>query len=400
MRHDGGMVIPPFEVLRPEQLRRRTSIKWQYYGPDVLPVWVAEMDVVPAPEVVEAVTEAVRTGDTGYPNFGTTYKEALAEFAQTRWDWKPDPADMALCADVMTGIRVLIERFAPPRGAVVIPSPVYPPFAGFSREAGRKVVAVALTDEGRLDVVAIDEALAANPTDAASRRTVLLLCSPHNPTGVVHTATELAAVAESAQRHGALVIVDEVHAPLVPQGATFVPWFAVADHGFVVTSAAKAFNLAGLKAGLIVAGPASRTQLRRLPDSVAYGGSHLGVIAHAAAYRADRAWLDAVNANIATNRALLGELLHDRLPAVGYRIPAATYLAWLDLRGVGLGQDPAEVLLKHGRVALQAGRPFGRGGVGHARVNLACSREVLTEVVDRMATAVAAHAQPTGADGA
>ena len=85
---------------------------------------------------------------------------------------------------------------------------------------------------------------------------------------------------------------------------------------------------------------------------------------------------------------------------MGYRIPAATYLAWLDLRGVGLGQDPAEVLLEHGRVALQAGRPFGRGGVGHARVNLACSREVLTEVVDRMATAVAAHAQPTGADGA
>ena len=88
------MVIPPFEVLRPEQLRRRTSIKWQYYGPDVLPVWVAEMDVLLAPEVVEALTEAVRAGDTGYPNFGTTYKEAFSEFAPTRWGWAPDPADM------------------------------------------------------------------------------------------------------------------------------------------------------------------------------------------------------------------------------------------------------------------------------------------------------------------
>jgi cystathionine beta-lyase len=390
------VVTPPFEVLRPEQLRRRTSIKWQYYGPDVLPVWVAEMDVLLAPEVVEALTAAVRAGDTGYPNFGTTYKEAFAEFAHLRWGWAPDPADMGLCADVMTGIRVLVERFSPPRGGVVIPSPVYPPFAIFTREAGRKVVTVALTADGRLDLAAIDDALAANRTDAASRRTVLLLCSPHNPTGVVHTAAELAAVSESAQRHGALVIVDEVHAPLVPTGATFVPWFSVADHGFVVTSAAKAYNLAGLKAGLIVAGPASRASLKRLPDSVAYGGSHLGVIGHAAAYRSDPSWLDAVNANIATNRVLLAELLAERLPAVGYRPPEGTYLAWLDLRGVGLGQDPAEVLLERGRVALHAGRQFGRGGVGHARLNVACSQEVLTEAVDRIAAAVADNPQPTG----
>jgi cystathionine beta-lyase len=393
------MGIPPFEVLRPEQLRRRTSLKWQHYGPDVLPVWVAEMDVLPAPEVVEALTAAIRTGDTGYHNFGTTYKQALAEFAQARWAWSPDPADMALCADVMTGIRVLIERFAPPRGHVVIPSPVYPPFTGFTRELGRRVVVVELTPDGRLDLPAIDAALAANRTEAASRRTVLLLCSPHNPTGVVHTAAELAAVADSAQRHGALVIVDEVHGPLVPPGATFVPWFAVADHGFVVTSAAKAFNLAGLKAGLIVGPPQGRALLKRLPDSVAYGGSHLGVVGHAAAFRADGSWLDAVNANIVANRGLLGTLLAERLPEVRYREPEATYLAWLDLRGTGLGPDPAVILLEHGRVALQAGRPFGRGGIGHARLNLACSQEVLTAAVDRMAVAAAAHRQQAGRAG-
>ena len=305
----GLMVTPPFEVLRPEALRRRTSIKWQHYGPDVLPLWVAEMDVLPAPEVVEALTAAIRDGDTGYPNFGTTYKEALAEFAQARWGWAPDPAGMVLCADVMTGIRVLIERFSPAGGPVVIPSPVYAPFAGFTREVGRRVVPVGLTAEGRLDVAAIDVALAAGAHAAGDRRTVLLLCSPHNPTGVVHTADELTAVAESAHHHGAVVVVDEVHAPLVPAGATFVPWFAVADHGFVVTSAAKAFNLAGLKAALIVAAPGERSTLRRLPDSVVFGGSHLGVIGHAAGYRSDPAWLDAVNANIATNRALLADLL-------------------------------------------------------------------------------------------
>ena len=386
-------------------LRTRTSIKWQRYGPDVLPLWVAEMDVLPAPEVVQALTAAIRAGDTGYPNFGTTYKEALSGFAQARWGWTPDPADMVLCADVMTGIRVLIERFSPAGGSVVIPSPVYPPFAGFTREVGRRVVPVGLTAEGRLDVAAIDEALAASAhggsaaggasargtdTRGEDRRTVVLLCSPHNPTGVAHTADELRSVAESARRHGALVVVDEVHAPLVPEGATFVPWFAVADHGFVVTSAAKAFNLAGLKAGLIVGAPGSRAHLRRLPDSVVYGGSHLGVIGHAAGYRSDPAWLDAVNANIAANRALLSDLLAERLPGVVHRTPEATYLAWLDLRPLGLGDDPSEILLTHGRVALQAGRHFGLGGLGHARVNIACSQEVLTAAVDRMAIAVAA----------
>jgi cystathionine beta-lyase len=305
---------------------------------------------------------------------------------------------MSLCADVMTGIRVLIERFAPPRGSVVIPTPVYPPFTRFTREVGRKVVAVDLTPDGRLDVEAIDQALAANRTEAASRRTVLLLCSPQNPTGVVHTAEELAAIADSAARHGALVIVDEVHGPLVPAGATFVPWFAVADHGLVVTSAAKSFNLAGLKAGLIV-GPPRGGLLTRLPDSVAYGGSHLGVVGHAAAFRADPSWLEAVNANIAANRRLLATLLAERLPEVRYTEPAATYLAWLDLRGTGLGPDPARILLEHGRVALQAGRSFGRGGIGHARLNLACSQEVLTAAVDRMAVAVAAHRHQVGREG-
>ena len=196
------------------------------------------------------------------------------------------------------------------------------------------------------------------------------------------------------------MIVDEVHAPLVPEGATFVPWFAVADHGFVVTSAAKAFNLAGLKAGLIVSGPASRAQLKRLPDSVAYGGSHLGVIGHSAAAtgRTRPGSTPSTRTSPRTGRCWPSSSPNG-CPGCVTAIPEATYLAWLDLRGVGLGQDPAEILIERGRVALTAGRPFGRGGIGHARVNLACSQEVLTEAVDRMVAAVAAHAAQAGGHG-
>ena len=389
------MATPPFEVLSPDQLRARTSIKWRHYGPDVLPVWVAEMDVLPAPEVVEALTRAVQAGDTGYPGPGHPYAEAFAGFAEGRWGWAPDPADTLMCADVMSGIRALVEHLCAPGGTVVIPCPVYPPFSLFAREIGRRVVQVPLGDTGRLDLAAIEAALteaADGPADgpAAGKRagrTVLLLCSPHNPTGVVHTRGELLAVAELSERLGAVAVVDEVHAPLVPEGATFEPWLAVTDSGFVVTSAAKAFNLPGLKAGVIVAGAAERGQLARLPESVKYGASHLGVIGHAAAWNAAPQWLDAVNANIAANREALAVLLAEKLPAIGYRVPEATYLAWLDCRDLDLGDDPADAFLRRGQVALTNGPPFGAGGSGHARLNLACSAATLSEAVERMASA-------------
>lgn len=391
----------PFEVLGPAQLRARTSIKWQHYGPDVLPLWVAEMDVLPAPEVVEALVRAARTGDTGYPGAGHRYAESFAAFAERRWGWRPDPADTLVCADVMSGIRALVQHLTPRGGTVLIPSPVYPPFRLFAAEVERRVVQVPLTDAGRLDLEVIETALAEAAVGPADRsdagtpdprpgRAVLLLCSPHNPTGAVHTREELLAVAAAAERSGAVVVVDEVHAPLVPAGAAFEPWLALTDSGYVVTSAAKAFNLPGLKAGVIVAGAVERGQLARLPESVKYGASHLGVIGHTAAWDADPAWLDGVNANIAVNRAALAALLADRLPQVGYRSPESTYLAWLDCRELGLGADPADAFLRRGRVALTNGPPFGVGGAGHARINLACSAAVLAEAVDRMAGVVGA----------
>ncbi len=387
----------PFEVLRPADLRGHTCVKWQMYGPDVLPLWVAEMDVLPAPEVVAALTEAIRTGDTGYPGPGRRYAQAFATFAGARWDWAPDPEHTVVCADVMTGIRILLEQLTDPGGPVVIPSPVYPPFAATARELGRRVVAVALTETGRLDVVAIGEALsdAARATAGgagagSAGAAVLLLCSPHNPTGVVHTEQELVAIRELSAQTGAHVVVDEVHAPLVSGPGSFVPWLSVAHDGFVVTSAAKAFNLAGLKAGLLIAGPGSAGQWARLPDSVRYGASHMGIVGHAAAYLSDPSWLDAVNTNIAANAERLRQLLASGLPAIGYQPPAATYLAWLDCRALDLGEDPAAGFLERGQVALTSGVAFGPGGQGHARLNLACAEEVLTEAVQRM-TAVASR---------
>ena len=383
------MPTAPFEVLPEEQLRARGSLKWQHYGPDVLPLWVAEMDVVPPPEAVEALARAARDGDTGYPRTTPEYQEAFAGFAERTWGWSPAESDIRLCADVMTGIVALVEALVPVGGTIVVPTPVYPPFLIFPKERGRRILPVASTREGRLDTVAIEEALAdARQTDPA-HRPMLLLCSPHNPTGVVHTVEELRDVARAAELADAIVVVDEVHAPLVRPGVEFTPWQRVTDDGFVVTSAAKAFNLAGVKAGLVIGGRRSRRELRSLPESLQYGASHLGILAHAAAYRSDPVWLAAVNANIADNQTLLAGLLDTHLPQVGHQLPESTYLAWLDFRATELGDDPGAVLLKRARVALTQGLPFGPGGQGHARMNVACPAAVLTAAVERIAAFLA-----------
>jgi cystathionine beta-lyase len=372
----------PFEELSLGDLRQRTSVKWTMYEPEVLPLWVAEMDAMPPRSVVEAVSAAMVVGNTGYPSPRPTYAESFARLAARRWGWEVDVTATSIAADVITAMRYLVTELAPPGGGVVIPSPVYPPFFMVVEEAGRTVVPAAMTTDHKLDADAIDRAL------AESGATVVLLCSPHNPTGTVHTADELAAVAAVAEARGASVVVDEIHALLVPEGTVFTPYLSLTERGFVVTSASKAYNLAGLKAGIIVAGAASAEAVAALPESVHYGASLIGVIAHEAAWDGGDNWIDAINANIRSNVAHLADLLAARLPAARLVVPQSTYLAWIDCRELGLGDDPAAVFLERGRVALNSGPTFGLGGAGHARINLAASRINLAEAVDRMAASL------------
>jgi cysteine-S-conjugate beta-lyase len=323
--------------------------------PDVLPAWVAEMDVPVAEPVAQALADAVAVGDTGYP-WGTTYAEALAEFAAARWGWTFDLGHSAIVPDVMLGI---VER----------------------------VVEAPLTAQHRIDLAALDAAF--GQATAAGRLAAYLLCSPHNPTGTVHSGEELTAVAELASRHGVRVVADEIHAPIVYGEAVHLPYLSLpgTEGAFALLSASKAWNLAGLKAAVAVAGPAAAADLARMPEEVSHGPSHLGVIAHSAALRHGGEWLHSLLAGLDANRRLLGELVAAYLPSVRYRRPQATYLAWLDCRALGLGQDPATVFLERGRVALSSGPSFGTGGAGHVRLNFATSQELLTEAVRRIASA-------------
>ncbi|MDX3314736.1 MalY/PatB family protein [Streptomyces sp. NPDC054884] len=386
--HDAPGEPNPLNALTLDLLRRRTSMKWRTYPADVLPLWVAEMDVPLAEPVVHAVTRALTLGDTGYPT-GTAYAQALAEFAAKRWGWDGLAVERtAIVPDVMLGVVEMLKLVTAPGDAVVVNPPVYPPFFAFVAHMDRRIAEAPLGADGRLDLEVLEQAYRRAVADGG--RAAHLLCSPHNPTGTVHTARELAAVAALADRYGVRVVADEIHAPLAAPDGDFVPYLAVtgAQNGLSLMSASKGWNLAGLKAALAVAGPDAAADLARMPEEVGHGPSHVGVLAHTAALSEGTDWLDALLAGLDDNRRLLTALLAEHLPGVGYRPGEATYLAWLDCRALDLGDDPAAVFLERGRVALSPGTDFGTGGAGHIRLNLATSPEILTEGVRRMAAAV------------
>jgi cystathionine beta-lyase len=374
----------------PAELAKRKSFKWRTYPPDVLPTFVAEMDFTVADEISEAVRAALAIGDTGYPHVGDL-GEAFASFAARRLGWTPRRDWVFAVPDVMTGIVEVLLATTPHDSGVVINPPVYGPFFFRLGFIGRRIVEAPLRRlaDGSydLDFDALDRALARPDVSA------YLLCSPHNPLGIVWNREQLAAVAELCQRHDVQLLVDEIHAPLTMPDARFVPFGSI-DHvmterAYVFSSASKGWNIAGLKCGVAIAGGQEGADVlaERWEALVC---SHLGLLASVAAFARAERWLDAVVAQIDENRKVLAEQLRDQLPGVGYVPGSATFLAWLDCRDLGLGDDPADIFLERGRVALSPGREFGEQGAGFARLNIGTSPELIAEAVRRMADSLPA----------
>lgn len=369
----------PFAALTLAELRERRSAKWRHYPADVLPLWVAEMDVPLAAPIAAELQRLVTIGDTGYPG-DAPYREAFASFASDSWGWEPSVARTRAVASVIAGYTDAFVDALDPGATIVVTSPVYPPFYSYLKQAGFTLLEAPLTEELRLDLASLDAALA-----TASG---LLLCNPHNPGGTVHTRAELEAVAELAERHGVLVVSDEIHAPLVYEGSDFTPYLTVDPSAIALHAASKGWSLAAIPAALTIYGERATERLAAFDAGKHHGPTHWGVVAQTVAYAEGRDWLAEVLAALDRNRHLLGTLLAERLPGARYHLPASTYLAWVDCRALGLGDDPAKVFLDRGRVALNSGPTFGDGGAGHVRINFATSTEILDEAVRRMASAL------------
>ncbi len=360
------------------------------FAPDVLPLPVAEMDFALAEPIAAALHDAVRRSDTGYAAGSIPQAEAFAEFAEKRFNWMVDPARVTSTADVSMGIVEVLRQTTQPGDGVIITPPIYPPFFDLAPEAGARIVEVPLLggiEQGwSLDLDGIDAAF-----EAGAR--AMVLCNPHNPVGLCHPADTLRALADIAARHNATIVSDEIHGALNYGEVPYVPFLSVSDaareHGVAITSASKAFNLAGLKCALIVTASERGDAVRAsMPYEVEWRTSIFGQIASIAAFRDSGDWLDGVLATLDSNRRLLATVLNEQLPGTRYRVPDATYLAWIDLSSLGWGDDPAGHALEHAKLALTPGISFGAEvGRGHARLNFACTPELLHEAIARIVAA-------------
>lgn len=384
MNSDDQLQVDPLE-----RLLQRRSAKWQTYPRDVLPLTVAEMDFALAPAVSAALRDAVERSDAGYAMPVPGLGEALAAFAARRWSWDIDPASVKAVTDVGVGVVELLRAVTRPGDTVVISPPVYPPFFDWVPEAGARILEVPLVERGgrqRLDLDGLQRAFAAHPA-------AYLLCNPLNPVGTVHSPQELEALVRLARIYRVVLISDEIHAPLVLPGAFFTPLLTVpgADQLAVsVVSASKAWNLAGLKcAAVVTASPAMASLVTRFPPDSRWRIGHLGVIATVAAYHESEAWLDQLLLTLDHRRAVLGTLLAERLPAIRWQPPEATFLAWLDCSGIGPDDEARELFLRRGKVALEPGLRFGAPGAGHARLNFATSVDILDQATQDMSQALA-----------
>jgi cystathionine beta-lyase len=382
--------MPNFEQLSIDQLRTRTSAKWTMFPADVLPAWVAEMDFPLADCVRETLLAAIENSDAGYANGnGGGVGPAFSAFVKSRYDWTLDPAGVFVIPDVLVGISEVMRTLTQPGDRIVVNSPVYPPFYRVVGQSERQIEDVPLLRGAdgawKLDLAGLERAFKGGAK-------AYLLCSPHNPLGMVFDVMTLACIAELAKEYGVLVISDEIHAPLTMSGATFVPFLPIADlvdcDAVALASASKAWNLPGLKCAVAVAqSERMRKKLGLMRPELPWSAGNLGVVASLAAFTGGEPWLDALLVHLDGNRKLLTQLLARELPGVKYIEPQASYLAWLDCTALDLGPDPVGVFLERGRVALTRGRDFGPESGAFVRLNMGTSSAILTEIVERMAAA-------------
>ena len=371
--------------------RRGThSDKWQKYGPDVLPLWIADMDFQSPEPVIRALRERVEHGVFGYLAFEQPeFHELFADRLLKRYNWRVSPDAVVLIPGVIPGFNVAGRVLASPGDGLVLQTPVYPPILRAASSIGltREEAPLARRPDGSY---APDlDAFAAAIRD---RTRFFLLCNPHNPVGRVFTRDELTRLAEVCLRRGLAIVADEIHCELTLDGRRHTPIASLApeisERTITLMAPSKTFNLAGLKCSVaIIPNAALREKFVAGRVDLVQTVNVLGYAAAFAAYRDGQPWLDELLRYLEANRDFVVEYVRARLPGVAVAPPEATYLAWLDCRNAGpAAPDPFTFFLEKARVALSDGALFGAGGF--VRLNFGCPRSILTEALDRMSLAL------------
>lgn len=372
------------------RLRASTAKKWRTYGEGVLPAWIADQDFPPPEPIRNFVAEAGERGDLGYPmDEREALAEVFAERAHTRYGWRVDPERVELVVDVVQGLYWGLELYSERGDGAIIQTPIYPPFLSAVRETGRRGVLNRMVGgDGELE---LDLDRLRRDVDSSTR--VMMLCNPHNPSGRVLSRGELEQLGEIALANDLVVFADEIHADLLFDGRSHIPFASLAPElerrTVTFHSATKAFNTAGLRCAVAAfGGEALHERFRSVPRRMFGGPDRFGAAVTRIAWQRCDEWLAALVRYLEGNRDFLAEFLASRVPGIAFHPPQATYLAWLDCRALGLPVEPYEFFLEHAEVAMSEGLTFGEDGRGHARLNFATPRSLLGEILERMAAAL------------
>lgn len=359
---------------------------------DVLPLWVADMDFPTAPAVLERLHALAEHGIFGYTGVKDAYFSAVHNWYAQRFGWETQRSWLVTTPGVVFAIAIAIRAFTQKGDAILIQQPVYYPFANKVTENDRQLVVNPLVlKNGRYEMDFAD--MERKIVDYHVK--MLLLCSPHNPVGRVWTKEELLRVGEICQKHGVLVVSDEIHADFTYAGHTHRVFASVksefADFTITCTAPSKTFNLAGLQnSNIFIPNRQLRHAYKKELSACGCGGTNcMGMAACQAAYEAGADWLEQLKQYLAGNLAYIRQFLREKLPEITLIEPEGTYLVWLDLRKLGLTeQQQRQLIVQDAKLWLDTGTLFGQGGEGFERINIACPRTTTQQAMQRLEHAV------------
>ena len=370
--------------------RRDTdSIKWGLYGDNVIPLWVADMDFVSADPILRALRLRVDHGIFGYSRPSQLLTLAILQRLQRLYGWTPGQQNIIFLPGIVTGLNIAFQAFAAPGEEILAQPPVYFHFLRDPVQHGRVLKDPPLVQNG--NSYEIDFHRFENAITVQTR--IFVLCNPHNPVGRVYTRAELEKIAETCLRHKLIICSDEIHCDLVYAPHRHIPIATlgreVEERTITLMAPSKTYNIAGLECGYaIITNSELRNRWKDFSYGLIPGVNIMGHVAALAGLKEGQDWLEQVLAYMQANRDYLNSFLHEKMPSIRMSRVEATYLAWLDCRGIGIIKNPADFFLKHAGVALSDGGEFGQGGTGFVRLNFACPRQRLVEALDRMRDAL------------
>ncbi len=385
----------PFDFSHAPDRSKTNSIKWTHYPPDVLPLWVADMDFPAPPAINEALARAVTHGVHGYETPSKKLRETVATRMDKLYGWRVNPEWVISTPGVIAGFNAAAWAACEPGQGILTQQPVYPPFLGVHKNVGLALQNAPLREVTESEHILryeidFDHFELMFNTEAATR--IFLLCNPHNPTGRAFGRKELLKMAEICLSNKTIIVSDEIHSELTLPPTQHIPIASLSPEieaqTITLIAPSKTFNIPGLYASFaIIADPTLRQKFRHVTERLCMHVASLGQVAAEAAFSGGcDAWLDELRLHLIGNRNFVVETVRQNLPGIRVTIPEATYLSWLDCRALHLEPNPYDFYLEKARVALTNGVDFGEGGQGFVRLNFGCPRSTLEEALNRIAS--------------